>query len=58
MILAWLALAPTGLVFAQFYRRTWPSLRPFGSDLWFASHRVIALLRFDADFQISDTPRF
>ena len=39
MCLAWLALAPVGMIFAQFYQSTWPGARACSRDLWFVVHQ-------------------
>ena len=39
MCFAWLALAPVGMIFAQFYQNTWPGARVCGKDLWFVIHQ-------------------
>lgn len=35
MTLAWLATAPSGMLFARYYRKTWTSIKPCGKDSWF-----------------------
>ena len=35
MSLAWLGTAPTGMIIARYYRKTWTSLKPCGKDSWF-----------------------
>ena len=35
MSLAWLATAPTGMLLARYYRKTWTSVKPCGKDSWF-----------------------
>ena len=35
MCLAWLATAPTGMLFARYFRKTWTSVKPCGKDSWF-----------------------
>jgi hypothetical protein len=40
MALAWLAAAPTGMLIARYYRKTWTSVKPCGKDFWFRAHQI------------------
>ena len=42
MSLAWLGTAPTGMLFARYYRKTWTSVKPCGKDSWFRYTIVIS----------------
>jgi len=34
MVLAWIASAPSGKLFAKAMKKTWTSIKPWGKDLW------------------------
>lgn len=39
MVIAWLLLASTGILFARYYKHIFPNTKPFGIQIWFHIHR-------------------
>ena len=41
MVFAWILFVSTGILLAQFFKKSWPETKICGKAVWFAAHRVI-----------------